>query len=89
MPILRVLGGAYRLVTEAELVEFEEEIKELFLDAKIKAPLHLSRGSENQLIEVLKHVKKDESVFSTRAAGVFWQCLRRLSGVRWCQVTFV
>jgi len=48
-----------------ELVQFEEEIKQLFLAKKIKAPIHLSVGSEEPLIEIFKKVKEDDWVFST------------------------
>ena len=38
---------------EEELKEFEEGIKDLFLDAKIKSPVHLAVGSEG-IVKVLK-----------------------------------
>ncbi len=48
-----------------DLIEFEEEIKELFLDGKIKAPVHLAVGSEGPLTDIFKKIKKDDWVFST------------------------
>lgn len=48
-----------------ELIALEEEIKDIFLQGKIRAPVHLSRGNEDQLIEIFKQVKKDDWVFST------------------------
>jgi len=52
-------------VTKDELIAFEEEIKDLFLEAKIRAPIHLSRGNEAPLIEIFKQIKKEDWVFST------------------------
>ncbi len=50
---------------KADLVAFEEEIKDLFLAKQIRAPVHLSRGNEEQLIEIFEKVKSDDWVFST------------------------
>lgn len=52
-------------MNEEDLIEFEEEIKELFLDKKIRSPVHLAVGSEKPLIEIFKKVKPDDWVFST------------------------
>jgi len=51
-------------MNKEDLIEFEEEIKQLFLDKKIKSPVHLSVGSEEPLIEIFKKIKKDDWVFS-------------------------
>ena len=48
-----------------DLIEFEEEMKQLFLDKKIRSPVHLSVGSEEPLIEIFKEVKEDDWIFST------------------------
>lgn len=48
-----------------ELINFEEEIKQLFIDKKIMSPVHLSTGSEEPLIEIFKQIRKDDWVFST------------------------
>lgn len=48
-----------------DLIEFEEEIKELFLDKRIRAPVHLAVGSEGPLTDIFKKIKKDDWVFST------------------------
>jgi len=48
-----------------ELIEFEEMIKDLFLDKKIRSPVHLSNGNEEELIRIFKKIKKDDWVFST------------------------
>ena len=48
-----------------ELISFEEDIKKIYEDGKIKAPVHLSGGNEEQLIEIFKNVDKDDWVFSS------------------------
>jgi len=48
-----------------ELVNFEEKVKELFSQGKIKGPIHLSVGSEEPLIEVYKNIEEQDWVFST------------------------
>ena len=47
------------------LIDFETEIKEIYEDGKISAPVHLSGGNEDQLIEIFKDVDKDDWVFSS------------------------
>ena len=53
------------MVTKEFLIQFEEEISELFTAGKIKAPVHLSDGNEDQLLEIFKSVKSDDWIFST------------------------
>ena len=48
-----------------DLMQFEEEIRQSFLAAKIRAPIHLSRGNEEPLIKIFKHVRRTDWVFST------------------------
>jgi len=52
------------MVTKEELVSFQDELKSLFLKGNIRAPIHLSRGNEEPLIEIFKAVKKRDWVFS-------------------------
>jgi len=47
------------------LVNFEELIVKHWEDAKIRGPIHLSDGNEEQLIEIFKRIKKTDWVFST------------------------
>lgn len=54
-----------RTWTKEELEAFEDEIKELYSQAKIKAPVHLSGGNEEQLIEIFKNISPNDWVFST------------------------
>lgn len=51
--------------TKRELIEFEEEIEDLYAKGKIRAPVHLSGGNENQLIEIFSEINKDDWVFSS------------------------
>jgi pyruvate dehydrogenase E1 component alpha subunit len=56
-PTLRV-GKAY-------LIAFEKEVADRFNAAKIRAPVHLSGGNEEQLIDVFEDVKSEDWVIST------------------------
>ena len=47
-----------------DLIEFEKEIAELYNNAKIKAPIHLSGNNETQLINIFKKIKKNDWVVS-------------------------
>jgi TPP-dependent pyruvate/acetoin dehydrogenase alpha subunit len=47
------------------LIAFEAEVAREFEEGKIKGPIHLSGGNEDQLIAVFKHVKPEDWVFST------------------------
>ena len=48
-----------------DLIKFEDEIAKLFNAGKILAPVHLSDGNEDVLIDVFKKVRKDDWIFST------------------------
>lgn len=52
-------------MTKDELIAFEDEIKELFLQKQIRAPIHVSRGNEEPLIEIFKSVNSEDWVCST------------------------
>ena len=49
----------------ADLQEFEREVADAFEAKKIHAPIHLSDGNEDALIEIFKHVRPSDWVFST------------------------
>lgn len=53
------------MVTKQELIDFEQEVATAYNAGKIRAPVHLSAGNEDQLIEVFKRVKPHDYVFST------------------------
>ena len=63
--------------TKSTLIKFEEEIADLFNNAKIKAPVHLYYGNEEQLINIFKKIKKKDWVFCSWRSH--YQCL--LKGV--------
>jgi pyruvate dehydrogenase E1 component alpha subunit len=48
-----------------QLIEFEKEIGALYSDGKIKAPIHLSGGNEQQLIEIFQNIHQQDWIFST------------------------
>ena len=60
-----------------KLIKFEEEIAELFNSGKIKAPVHLYHGNEDNLIKLFKKIKKEDWVFCSWRSH--YQCL--LKGV--------
>ena len=53
------------MLTKEELISFEKEIEKLYLDAKIRAPVHFSKGNENALINIFNIINKEDWVFST------------------------
>ena len=59
-------------MTKEQLQDFEEKIAKLFEDGKIKAPVHLSKGNEEHLIEIFKDVKKSDWIFSTWRNHLHW-----------------
>ena len=63
--------------TPEELIQFEEEIAELFNKAKIKAPIHLYYGNEKSIIDTFRKVRKQDWVFCSWRSH--YQCL--LKGV--------
>ena len=64
-------------MTAQELIEFEEEIAELFKQGKIKAPVHLYSGGEAELIKIFKSIRKQDWVLCSWRSH--YQCL--LKGV--------
>ena len=51
--------------TKKDLIIFEEEVKKYYEDAKIKAPVHLSKGNEKEIIEIFQYVHPGDWVFSS------------------------
>ena len=49
--------------TAEGLIAFESKIAELFNNGVIRAPVHLSDGSESSIIEIFKSVKTEDWVF--------------------------
>lgn len=50
---------------KARLLSFEERIKTAFLAKEIHAPVHLSGGNEEQVLDIFKQVHDQDWVFST------------------------
>lgn len=50
-----------------DLIDFENEIAEIYATGVIKGPIHLRDGNEDQLIEIFKDIKSDDYVFATWA----------------------
>ncbi|HOD13071.1 MAG TPA: thiamine pyrophosphate-dependent enzyme [Candidatus Omnitrophota bacterium] len=55
-----------------ELMAFEERIKETYEDGKIHAPIHLSGGNEDQLIDLFKGYNSRDWIFSTWRNHYHW-----------------
>ena len=51
--------------TKEELINFENEIGDLYLDNKLPFLFHLSGGNEEQLIDVFKNIKEGDYVVSS------------------------
>ena len=64
-------------MTKEELIAFEEDIAQLFNQGKIRAPVHLYSGNEEQMIEVFKPIRKQDWLFCSWRSH--YQCL--LKGV--------
>lgn len=65
------------MMTKDELIAFEEEIAATFNSGKIRAPVHLYYGNEEQIIEVFKKIRPQDWVFCSWRSH--YQCL--LKGV--------
>tara|TARA_B110000027_G_scaffold22804_1_gene24584 strand:+ start:180 stop:779 length:600 start_codon:yes stop_codon:yes gene_type:complete len=64
-------------MNEKKLIEFEDDIANLFNQGKIRSPIHLYSGNEKFLINLFKKVKKNDWVFCSWRSH--YQCL--LKGV--------
>lgn len=51
--------------TTESLIDFENKIIQHWEGAKIRGPIHLSNGNEDNLIEIFKHISTTDWVFST------------------------
>jgi len=52
------------MMTVDDLIAFEAEIATLFEQGKIRAPVHLSKGNEAELIRIFQDIEPDAWVFS-------------------------
>jgi pyruvate dehydrogenase E1 component alpha subunit len=55
-----------------KLIRFENRIVEHWEAGKIRGPIHLSNGNEEQLIEIFKRVSENDWVFSTWRSHYHW-----------------
>lgn len=53
------------LLSKSELIEFEEDIAREFEAGNIRAPIHLSGGNEDQLIDIFSEVRPEHYCLST------------------------
>ena len=60
-----------------DLIAFENKIADLFNNKKIRSPIHLYHGNENEIINVFKNITQDDWVFCSWRSH--YQCL--LKGV--------
>lgn len=50
---------------KAGLVQFERKMADHWESGRVRGPIHLSGGNEDELIEIFKYIKKTDWVFST------------------------
>ena len=48
-----------------QLIAFEERVKKSYENGEIKAPIHLSRNNEDELIKIFKNISRQDWVFSS------------------------
>lgn len=53
------------ILIKEDLIAFEEEMARVFGTGKIRAPVHLVGGNENQLLGIFQNIKDEDWVFST------------------------
>lgn len=53
------------MLTKQDLIDFEKEVVDRYMNKEIRSPLHLSGGNEDQLIEIFKDIKKEDWTFGT------------------------
>ena len=52
-------------ITKSDLIRFENKIAKMFRQKKIRVPIHLSGGNEDELIQIFKKIKRCDYIFST------------------------
>jgi TPP-dependent pyruvate/acetoin dehydrogenase alpha subunit len=53
------------MLSKNDLISFEEKIKSIYEQGRIKAPIHLSGNNEENLIQIFKKINNNDWVFST------------------------
>jgi pyruvate dehydrogenase E1 component alpha subunit len=64
-------------VTKQELIAFEDKIADHFNNGRIRAPIHLYYGNENEMIKIFRNIRSIDWVFCSWRSH--YQCL--LKGV--------
>ena len=60
-------------VTKEDILKFEDDIAQLYLDGKIKAPIHLAGTNEEELIKIFKEkVGANDWIVSTHRNHYHW-----------------
>lgn len=52
-------------MTKAELIAFEDDIRDCFARGEIAAPVHLAGGNEDQLIEIFQKIRPQDWVLTS------------------------
>lgn len=52
-------------MNKQQLIDFETKVARLWEQGKIKVPVHLSGGNENELIKIFEGISRQDYVFST------------------------
>ena len=47
-------------ITKEELIEFETEVKNRYEDGEVKAPIHLAKDNEDELIEIFQYISPND-----------------------------
>ena len=50
-------------LTETDLIEFEEEVKQKYESGEITAPVHLTKSNEKELMEIFQYIHPEDWVF--------------------------
>ena len=53
------------LLSKDDLIDFENNIVNLYLHKKIRSPIHLSGGNEAQIIKIFNLINKDDIIYTT------------------------
>lgn len=61
----KILNEVDTELAPQDLIDFENDIVEQWEAGKIRGPIHLSNGNEEQLIEIFKRISANDWVFST------------------------
>ncbi len=52
-------------LTKEDLISFEKEVENLYVNKQIRSPVHASGGNEEHLIAIFKDIGKEDWVFTT------------------------